>query len=294
MDQHLADVEDDMADFGHNSTSLVRSFQRCAGYGRLDGLFHDGRQGLACQCCRRRPPAAGRGGGITGHVGAEDLKVEREMGEDVARRCPARRQSAANGAAAARSSPSSRAVQALVGTSLIPPSRPLSGALAQAGSRRRRARRRRPRRAAAASRPLPRAPAERSDRRRPAPRQSSLSGQSMQAGRLGVQIVAPRSIIACAKSPGRRVRRQALDGLRGSAAWPPAAASRSRRAARSRARHCRRPPRPADRRRSRRSPRPCRRRCPATRAAPPRCRESGRRARRPPCSAQAIRLRARE
>ncbi|MNL23912.1 hypothetical protein D3C87_1453240 [compost metagenome] len=36
-------------------------------------------------------------------------------------------------------------------------------------------------------------------------RQSSRKGQSAQAGRFGVQIVAPRSIIAWAKSPGRSV-----------------------------------------------------------------------------------------
>ncbi|MNL47317.1 hypothetical protein D3C87_1700990 [compost metagenome] len=34
-------------------------------------------------------------------------------------------------------------------------------------------------------------------------RQCGRNGQSAQAGRFGVQIVAPRSIIACAKSPGR-------------------------------------------------------------------------------------------
>ena len=63
---------------------------------------------------------------------------------------------------------------------------------------------------------------------------------------------------------------------------------------RSPARHCRRPPRPAGRRRSPRSPPPYRRRCRATRAVPLRCRESVRQAGRRPMSAHFLRLRARE
>ena len=47
--------------------------------------------------------------------------------------------------------------------------------------------------------------AERSRHRRaPAPRNASVHGHSTQAGFFGVQIVAPRSIMACAKSPARR------------------------------------------------------------------------------------------
>ena len=87
-------------------------------------------------------------------------------------------------------------------------------------------------------------------------------------GRRGVQIVAPRSIIAWAKSPGRasgtsvstsaRISRLGLGQRRLDRVEP-----RDRPA-----RHCRRPPRPAGRRRSRRSPPPCRRRCPAASRRP--------------------------
>ena len=59
-----------------------------------------------------------------------------------------------------------------------------------------------------------------------APRQSSRSGQSMQRGRFGVQIVAPRSIIACAKSPGRSAGTSVSTSARGFPAWRRAAASR--------------------------------------------------------------------
>ncbi len=84
VDQHLADVEDDVADFGHSGLPLVRMLSAFgdAGYGSLDCLLHDGRQGLAVDRCRRRPPMPGRGGPLA-DIGAEDGEVEREMGEDV-------------------------------------------------------------------------------------------------------------------------------------------------------------------------------------------------------------------
>ena len=99
-------------------------------------------------------------------------------------------------------------------------------------------------------------------------------------------------------SPGRS-RRRARAGV--SRAWmradrpssPRAAASRSRRAARSPARRCRRPPRPARRRRSPRSPPRCSRRCRAAPAGLGRLRETARRDRAATTSAQAFRLRAR-
>ena len=90
---------------------------------------------------------------------------------------------------------------------------------------RRRAARRRPRRGAArlrASAPC----AETSRRRRArAPRKPSFHGQSAQAGFFGVQMVAPRSIIACAKSPARARGVSARAKRADLAAWPPAAAS---------------------------------------------------------------------
>ncbi len=56
-------------------------------------------------------------------------------------------------------------------------------------------------------------------------------GQSMQRGRFGVQIVAPRSIIACAKSPGRSAGTNPLPEKHGFQAWSPAVACGFRRAA---------------------------------------------------------------
>ena len=68
-----------------------------------------------------------------------------------------------------------------------------------------RAARRTPRRGAA--RPPPSAPCAETSLRSPRARaaQASIHGQSTQAGFFGVQMVAPRSIIACAKSPARGV-----------------------------------------------------------------------------------------
>ena len=98
--------------------------------------------------------------------------------------------------------------------------------------------------------------------------QFPIHGQSAQAGFFGVQMVAPRSISACAKSPARRAgtrpcreppdvglrrREERLDAR--TAAPPPA-------------RHCRRSRQPGRRRRSPRSPPPCRGRCREARQAP--------------------------
>ncbi len=107
--------------------------------------------------------------------------------------------------------------------------------------------------------------AEMSPRRRGArAAQLSFHGHKAQAGVFGVQMVAPRSIMAWAKSPARR------GGV--SAARQPAnfrlrrrqRRRRSHRAARSRARHCRRPASPARQRRSPRWRRRYRRRCRAS------------------------------
>ncbi len=93
----------------------------------------------------------------------------------------------------------------------------------------------------------------------------SLNGQKAQAGRCGVQMVAPRSISAWAKSPARRagVRVSASARIVGFAAGN---GSSRRTAARRCARYCRPPAWRDDRRRSRQSRRPYRRRCRATRA----------------------------
>ena len=104
---------------------------------------------------------------------------------------------------------------------------------------------------------------------RAAAAQSARHGHSTQRGARGVHSTAPSSIIACAKSPARRSGTS--DG--GEGAQPRlgrAAAACARRTAAPRpARHCRPPPRPADRRRSPRSPPPCNRRSRAARAAAP-------------------------
>ena len=156
----------------------------------------------------------------------------------------------------------------------------LSPAACAAAWRRPRAPRRTPRRAAARPSFFGALRGKRLRHRRArAPRTTSFHGHSAQAGFFGVQIVAPRSIIACAKSPARRsgVSASASARIVGLAAGQ--RLPRRRRAARSRARHCRRPAiARCDRTRSPRSPPPCRRRCRAVRAAPPRCREIFRRA----------------
>ena len=76
------------------------------------------------------------------------------------------------------------------------------------GSRRRRAGRRTPRRGGACLRPSAPCAETFPGRRAVAPRTRSFQGQSGQAGRFGVHSVAPRSIIACAKSPARLVGRE--------------------------------------------------------------------------------------
>ena len=122
-------------------------------------------------------------------------------------------------------------------------------------------------------------------RRRPAHAPGAVGPQRADAARpglRGVQIVAPRSITACAWSPGRlraSVRRPA-PSVR---AWRPAAASERRKAGPSPARHCRRPPRRARRRRWRRWRRPYRGRCRASVSRPSRgCGNSAAMIRRPP------------
>lgn len=109
---------------------------------------------------------------------------------------------ASKGAAAAEVSPSMRAVQAVVGTSVMPPSRPLSM-------------RRLSRISPSPVTAMKAAPyrtgfcffaaltGKSSGSESLSAAQAPRNGQSEQAGRFGVQIVAPRSIIAWAKSPGR-------------------------------------------------------------------------------------------
>ena len=149
----------------------------------------------------RRPAMAG-GRGTVADLGAIDIELEREMREDV-RDAAGALPVGGERRASALVSPSMRAVQPVVGTSRHAAEQALVGRACAEGSRHRPRRRRRPRRAAAASPPFAAVPAEARDRRPAMARQSSRSGQSMQRGRFGVQIVAPRSIIACAKSPGR-------------------------------------------------------------------------------------------
>ena len=98
-------------------------------------------------------------------------------------------------------------------------------------------------------------------------RNRRATGTARSAAARGVHSTAPRSIIACAKSPARCSRHQ-----RGGEGAQPRLGARQRRRARRTAaprpaRHCRRPPRPADRRRSPRSPPRCSRRSRAARAA---------------------------
>ena len=221
-----------------------------------------------CKCCRRRPPVAGRGGGITGHIGAEDVEIEREMGEDVAD-MPGRPPVGGEGRG--------------VGTGrAVGPRRPGGGRhLAHSAEQALVGRLR------SSTAPSPRTATK------AAPRRCGLSGfgRPHRQQRSGSPAASAAAAVAQraehAGRPARRADRGAeihhrlgevagpalaapscSTGLRGSAAWPPAAASRSPPGARSRARHCRRPRRPAGRRRSRRSPRRCRRRCRATPAAP--------------------------
>ena len=141
-------------------------------------------------------------------------------------------------------------------------------------------RRRTTRRGAAC--PRPSAPCAEMSRRRRAARatQASIHGQMPQAGFFGVQIVAPRSIIAWVKSPARRcgtsVSARRADFRLGRRQF----GSRRHKAARSPARCCRRSPPRAGRTRSPRSPPRYSRRCRAARAAP-----SSVSGNRPPCCA---------
>ena len=130
-------------------------------------------------------------------------------------------------------------------TSAMPPSRPRrrprpqQHAIVAAAAPRRRRR--------GAARLPPSAPCAAASPARPprAPRQAASHGQTAQAGRFGVQIVAPRSISACAKSPGRSAGTSACGEGADHGLCLRQRRPRRGTAARSRARHCRRPRRPA-------------------------------------------------
>ena len=238
---------------------------------------------------------AGRGGGIAGHVGAVDLEVEREMGEDVGDmpgRPPVGRERRGGGTGVAvgpRRPGAGRHLAHAAQQALVRALAQQHRAVGAHGDEGR----------AAAPRPLGLGPPCTGKQRRIALGQAAAVG-AQRAEPCRPAGAACRSWRRDPSSPGRSrragaCRRQGLAGLRRTQRL----GRRQRRhgsptGARPRVRHCRRSPAPAGRRRSRRSPRPCRRRCRAAPAAPPRCRESGRRARRPRSAAQAIRLRARE
>ena len=134
-------------------------------------------------------------------IGSIDVEFQRKMREDVrdaAGAPPVGREGRARGGGVAVDAGG----PADVGTSLMPPSRPLSGLVRKRiAPSLRTATKAAPRRCGFS------AFSPRTGRSSGSPetmaRQSSRTGQSMQRGRFGVQIVAPRSIIACAKSPGR-------------------------------------------------------------------------------------------
>ena len=88
-------------------------------------------------------------------------------------------------------------------TSAMPPSSPVGGRVRSSTAIVAAAAPRRRRRGAARLPPSGPCAAASPARRAARPRQASSHGQTAQAGRFGVQIVAPRSISACAKSPGR-------------------------------------------------------------------------------------------
>ena len=95
-----------------------------------------------------------------------------------------------------------RATSRVVGTSVMPPSNPFGGRLRSSTQpSARTATNAAPRRSFPSRFGALRGNVCGSPRRRAA--QSSIHGQSAQAGFTGVQIVAPRSISACAKSPAR-------------------------------------------------------------------------------------------
>ena len=221
----------------------------------------------------RHPAHAGgrrRRGGDLRHV---DRQLQREVREDVRHRRPA-----AFAISASRACQARRGGERVGRIEVVRPvassaprscrrAGPSAGACAPARSRRRAAPRR-PRRGAACPSVFGalRGKVSASPRARAA--QGSIQGQSAQAGFFGVQMVAPRSISACAKSPRRCARQQRLreraDVRLGRRQFAP----RPQRAARSPARHCRRPPPPARRTQSPRSPPRCRRRCRAAPRAP--------------------------
>ena len=170
-------------------------------------------------------------------------------------------------------------VQAVDGTSVMPPSSPFCGPRAQqhmtvgADDDEGRAAAQRPSAFGALRGNVSASPRARAT-------QASIHGQMPQAGLLrradgGAEIHHRLGEIA-----GARAAAPALGAARGFPASPPAIPSRWRTAARSRARCCRRSPPRAGRTRSPRSPPRCRRRCRAARAAP-----SSVSGNRPPCCA---------
>ena len=224
VDQHLADVEDDVADFGHAGPSrLCAAFGR-AGYGSFDGLFHDGRQGLAVRSSGGADHQWPSGAAISPTSARKTSSSSAKCVKTCAM-LPARRQSAGKRRARRPSSRRRmRAVQPVVGTSVMPPSRPLSGALAQED------------RAVAAHRHEGRAAPQRllglrrldgkalGIAERDAPRSRRCSGQSMQARPLrradrGAEIHHRLREVARPVVPAPAAR-----ATRGSRPWRPAAA----------------------------------------------------------------------
>ncbi len=209
---------------------------------------HDIRQCLARQFGERHPAHPGGRRRLGGHLGRIDRKLQRKMREDVPHHARARAAISAwpaPGAAPRRARPRfrNRATTRWSAPRSCRRAGPWRDACARARSRRRAARRR-PRRAAAAL-PASAPCAETvsgSPRRRAA--HELVQGQSAQAGFFGVQMVAPRSIMAWAKSPARRSGISDWAKPRMVSAWRPAIAPRPQTAAPPPARHCRRPPRP--------------------------------------------------
>ena len=228
-----------------------------------------------------------------------DRKFEREMREDVAHDAGTRRHATgafglggkSRRAASASSSPKIRrpfggrhfghAAEQTLGRPRAAPAK-----------NRPRERARKPRRGASAPSRFGTRRGNVPPRRPYAPHSFRSTGKTRRPGFFGVQMVAPRSIIACAKSPARRggVSSRARRRSSGLAAG---SGVRNAKAARPHARYCRRPASPAHRRRSLRSRPRYIRRCRGARAA--RLRSPGNS---PPwrsttARAQACRLRAR-
>ena len=122
--------------------------------------------------------------------------------------------------------PSSKScVQSVVGTSVMPPSSPFGGARAHEHAAVGAHARRKPRRGAAALSSSAPCAETLSGSPRARAAQASIQGQSAQAGFFGVQMVAPRSISACAKSPARAAGTSVCGEPLDRAAWPRAVRS---------------------------------------------------------------------